>query len=84
MADVLECEIGKCNYLEEATSIGAAVTAGVGVGALEDFGRVKDFIRLEETALPDIKSQSVYRSYKEVFNAAYYALKPIYRCLARM
>ena len=84
LADVLECEIGKCNYLEEATSIGAAVTAGVGVGALEDFGRVKDFIRLEETALPDIKAQSVYRSYKEVFNAAYYALKPIYHRLAKM
>ncbi|MHC4253918.1 MAG: xylulokinase [Planctomycetota bacterium] len=37
LADVYGCPIEKLNYLEEATSMGAAVVGGVGVGVFEDF-----------------------------------------------
>ena len=39
MADIFGIDICKQNHLEQATSMGAAVTAGVGVGALKDFSR---------------------------------------------
>ncbi len=35
MADIYELELSIPNYLEEATSIGAAIIGGVGVGALK-------------------------------------------------
>ena len=37
MADVYQAEILKPNYLEEATSMGAAIIGGVGCGVFKDF-----------------------------------------------
>lgn len=46
LADIYGLKINKLNYLEEATSIGAAVAAGVGIGVLKDFSEINKFIKI--------------------------------------
>lgn len=84
LADIFGCSVNSQRYLEEATSIGAAVTAGVATGALENFDRISDFIGNAETGQPNSERSEQYRPLKEVFDASYYALKPIYRQLAKL
>ncbi len=84
LADIFECSVHSQRYLEEATSIGAAVTAGVATGALDGFSRISDFVSNAETIQPDKRRSGYYRPIKKVFDAAYYALKPIYHQLATL
>ena len=43
------------NYLEEVTSMGAAITAGVGVGAFNDFDVVDKFIKINQENKPNFE-----------------------------
>jgi len=66
MADIFDTSILIPNYLEEATSIGAAVIGGVGVGALKNFGDIERFIHVVDKVNPIKENQEVYkRSYKQ-------------------
>ncbi len=78
MADVYGLPIKKPNRLEEATSIGAAVTAGVGVGALSGFDSIGNFIQIEETIEPMPKNSERYEKSKRLFEACYEALEPVF------
>ena len=79
MADIYNVDICKLNYLEEATSIGAAVTAGVGVGALKSFDTVHDFVKVDEIIHPNAENSKKYEPIQRIFDQCYYALKPIYQ-----
>lgn len=81
MADIYEHPIHKLVMLDEATSLGAAVTGGVGVGLFKDFS-VAETWAVEEERLPNPETQVVYRKLYGVFNRAYAALEPIYGELA--
>lgn len=78
MADVYEVEILRPNYLEEATSIGAAIIAGVGAGIYKDFSVVNNFFRIEDRIKPDPKNLPVYRRRKALFEKLYQAIEPTY------
>ena len=78
MADIYDLEIRKPNRIEEATSIGAAVTAGVGVGILNSFECVSRFIQTEEVIQPDIRNHEKYRKIMPLFEACYEALEPVF------
>jgi len=72
-ADITNVPILVPNYLEEATSIGAAVIGGVGVGALKDFSEIGRFIRVVDKVDP-IKenhkiSQKSYRQWIDTYNS---------------
>ncbi|MGN1274242.1 MAG: FGGY-family carbohydrate kinase, partial [Thermoguttaceae bacterium] len=82
-ADVFGKTIVKPNFLEEATSMGAAITGGVGVGLFENFQVIDRFLQPEESFSPDLEKTAVYDAkFKVLFDEAYFALKDIFRKLA--
>jgi len=66
------------NYFDEATSVGAAVLAGVGSGALKDFHEISKFSRIADTNAPDESNRAVYEKMLKCFDSTYYAMKEIY------
>ena len=81
MADIYEMEIAVLEHLEEATSMGAAVTGGVGVGIYPSFDEIRRFIRVSESRKPNPGHTAKYRDIKPVFDAAYRQLVPVYDAL---
>ena len=52
--------IHRLDDVETATSIAAAVIAGIGVGAFEDFSVISQFISREHTFCPDNDNVRIY------------------------
>lgn len=75
LCDILDVQVKVPNYLEEATSMGAAVTAGVGVGAFEDFSAVNKFINIDQINTPNPQNKEKYEQMKCLFDEAYYSLE---------
>jgi xylulokinase len=84
LADVFACPVRPLNYLEEATSMGAAVIGGVAVGLFSSFDVIDRFVRLEEAALPRAEQAAVYAALMPIFEKAYRSLIDVYADLARL
>lgn len=84
MADIYGCRIQKLNFLEEATSMGAAVIGGVAVGLFPGFDVIERFIRVEEIVEPTPAHQAVYRRLLPIFDKCYHALVDVYDDLAEL
>jgi len=84
MADVYQTEIRIPNYLEEATSMGAAILAGIGSGLFKDFQVIDRFIRIQKTVTPIKENAQKYQELMSVFDNTYYALKGVYEELAEL
>jgi len=84
MADTLNTNIVVPNYLEEATSMGAALAAGVGVGEYADFGAINKFIERTHTVRPIPENVAKYAKLYPVFEKAYAALLGVYDDLAAL
>lgn len=82
MADIYQAEIRIPNYLEEATSMGAAVLAGIGAGLFKDFSVIDRFIRVNKTVQPNTLNVDKYKKIMPVFDEAYYALCGTYKKLS--
>lgn len=82
MADIYGIPVHRLAILQEATSMGAAVAGGVGVGLYPDFSMSETMNEIAETFEPDPLSQSVYERIYPIFEAAYHALVPIYDMFA--
>lgn len=78
MADIYNMPIKKLNFVEEATSIGAAVTAGVGVGVLSDFDTIDRFIRIVDTIEPIKENHMKYAHSIQLFEECYKAIEPVF------
>lgn len=78
MADIYNVKIRVPVLLEEATSMGAAVTGGVGVGLFRNFDVIDDMIEIHREQLPNPASVVRYETVKAQFEAAYQALLPFY------
>ncbi len=78
MADVYEADVVKPNYLEEATSIGAAIIGGVGSGAFKSFDVADRFIQETDRTRPDPATAAVYREAKNLLNESYDALARLF------
>lgn len=78
MADVYEVEVRRPNYLEEATSIGAAIIGGVAAGVYKDFSVVDNFLRIVDSVKPDPGNLEIYRARKKLFETLYQALEPTF------
>ena len=61
MADVYGCRVESLNYLEEATSMGAAVIGGVAVGLFKDFDVIDRFIKVDHVSQPNPVNQAALR-----------------------
>ena len=84
LANVLGVAIDLPNYLEEATSMGAAITAGVGVGAFDSFDVIEHFLRREATYLPQKEIAPIYEKMEKVFDHCYFSLEKCFELLYNM
>jgi xylulokinase len=82
MADVYGARILAPQLLEEATSMGAAVTGGVGVGLFKNFDAIDKFIDVKYTHEPIAKNATAYKPVKEMFELCYQSLLPVYSKMA--
>jgi xylulokinase len=84
LADVYGMDVLRLDHLEEATSIGAAVTAGVSIGALKGFQDVEKFTRVDARSEPIPENVETYRRLQPVFDKAYFSLVDVYEDLSRL
>ncbi|MGC1460800.1 MAG: xylulokinase [Terracidiphilus sp.] len=84
LADVFACPVRPLNYLEEATSMGAAVIGGVAAQVFSNFDVIDRFVRVEQEALPRPEQTAVYAALMPVFEKAYRSLIDVYTDLARL
>jgi xylulokinase len=82
LADVLNLPLLRAQLTVEATSLGAAVAGGVGVGLFDGYDVVHDLVALQpaEAPRPDVTRR--YDEVYDLFNDAYGALAPIYDRIA--
>lgn len=83
MADVFNARIKIPALLEEATSMGAAVTGGVGAGIFKDFTAIDQMLEIRQELTPDPAAAAAYEPVKETFEACYQALLPVYERIAK-
>lgn len=84
LADVTGQEIAIPNHLEEATSMGAAITGGVGVGLFPDFSVVDRFLQNRSTVRPNPENTAKYRELLPIFQDSYRALESICKRLSEL
>jgi len=84
LADVFGMNILKMFSLEEATSMGAAITAGVGIGELSGFDEIEKFNKVAEVIEPKPENVEKYQKLMPVFDKAYFALEEVYKQLAQL
>lgn len=83
MADIYNARIKVPSLLEEGSSMGAAVIAGVGTGIFKDFTAIDRFINIESVHTPDSGAVEAYGSVKEAFETCYFALEDAFKKMVR-
>lgn len=78
MANVWGATVRRRTIVEEANSLGAAVTAGVGVGLLPDFSVARQLSDVVAEFPPDPVAHRLYRQRHQRFLSAYRNLEPWY------
>ena len=84
LADMLGIPIERLESGEFATSLGAAVCAGVGVGVFDDFSVAATLSPIAGTDHPIAERKSAYDRAFTLFNQAYGALEPLFGELVAM
>lgn len=84
MADMYGMPVHRLAILEEATSMGAALVGGVGVGLYSDFSMIHTMNEIATTVTPDPATQATYDKMYPIFNKLYDALVPIYDDIAQL
>ena len=82
MADAYDAEIRIPNYLEEATSMGAAILGGIGAGLFPDFNVIDRFIKINKVVRPIPENVAKYKILTPLFDEAYFALCGVYKGLS--
>lgn len=83
LADVYGLPVLRLKLLEEATSLGAAVAGGVGVGLFKDFAVAEQLVEIVEVQSPDPATHARYEQLYPTFCASYDALVPVFEKLAK-
>ena len=81
-ADILERPVATLNFMEEATSVGAAIAGGVGIGL---YGSIEEAVRIvKETSstVPEPARRSAYRRSAAAFRKCYEQMVPVFTMLA--
>jgi xylulokinase len=84
MANIYGVPVLRPALLEEATSLGAAVAGGVGVGLFPDFSIAERLTPAVERTEPDPGLRPLYDRLYAAFNQAYEQLAPVYNTLAEL
>jgi xylulokinase len=64
--------------LDEATSLGAAIAGGIGVGLYRDFSMVKRCVEIVDRHMPGPAAQAFYNRLYPIFLQSYDALVPVF------
>ncbi len=83
-ADIYGMDIIRLEHLEEATSIGAAVIAGVGAGVLPDFACASRFNRIYSRKKAEPSNGEKYAAMKGVFEQIYESQLDIFEQLEKL
>jgi xylulokinase len=75
MADIFGMPVQRLALLEEATSMGAGVAGGVGVGIWKDFSQVDQMVQIASEARPHEEHRALYEELYEIFNESYSTLE---------
>jgi xylulokinase len=78
LADVFGRPTLRPRLLDEATSLGAAVAGGVGVGLFHDFSIVRQRLEIVDRHTPNPEAQAVYDQLYPIFLKAYDTLVPVF------
>ena len=81
-ADVLETPIATLNFMEEATSLGAAIAGGVAIGVFPGIEAAARIVRTVQRTEPDPLRFPVYNGIYPAFKAAYAQLAPVFEMIA--
>jgi xylulokinase len=84
MADMYGIPVHRLAILQEATSMGAALAGGIGVGIYRDFSMCETMNEIAETITPSAAAQEIYNRLYPIFEATYHALLPVYDMLAEI
>lgn len=74
MADIFGIPVQRLSLLEEATSMGAAVAGGVGIGMWKEFSQVDRMVSIASECRPNMQYRQVYGELYDLFNDIYTAL----------
>lgn len=78
LSDIWQKPLHLPAYREEATSLGAAVCGGVGIGLYPDYHVAASMNPKVEDMQPNGELADRYQALYDAFNAAYEALRPVY------
>lgn len=78
LSDVLGVTLHRLDHVETATSVAAAVIAGVGVGAFRDFSVIHQFVKPELAFHPNMDNRVTYDRQKALFEEGYRCLRAYY------
>jgi len=78
LADIWQKKLLVPRYVEEATSMGAAICGGVGIGEFDDFKIIQKFNPIEHEIVPNKQNFEIYTKLYTLFNQTYEALEEIY------
>lgn len=84
MADIYNKEVLKPEILEEATSLGAAIAGGVGVGIFSGVEVAEELNPIVERQSPDPKNVQKYQKLYPIFKDAYSSLTDVYDSLSEL
>jgi xylulokinase len=84
LADVYSLPILRPALLAEATSLGAAIAGGVGVGLFPNFRVAHELVQVEEAERPDPAHSRRYAALHDLFQQTYSALEPAFAQLATL
>ena len=82
LADVFNLPILRPRLLVEATSLGAAIAGGVGVGLYADYGVASTLVQVDPGEEPRAEAVARYEAFYPLFRQAYQALVPVYEGIA--
>jgi xylulokinase len=82
-ADIFGVPVRVHRTPREATSLGAALTAGVGIGWYRDFAEAARQIRIQREVLPDKANAGLYRRHCELYRTLYPRMKEIFQDIYR-
>ena len=82
LADIWQKPLAVPVFLEEATSLGAIICAGVGAGVFSDYSAIERFNPIQKRIAPNPEHAGTYDTLFRIFEETYQSLLPVYERLA--
>lgn len=81
LADIFDAKLIAPSDAQGATSVAAALIAGVGIGAYPGFEAYQNFIQYDKAYTPNASNTAAYGKYKKIFDDSYHALYHVFDSL---